>query len=443
VSSPLRSARLRRIIVAYAINRLGTWFSFVALSVAVFDHLHSAIAVAALLLCSQVLPAFVAPALIARVETMPRRGALSALYLFEGLVTTGLAILLWHFWLPAVLVLVALNGSAALAASSLLRAETARAARDYVTDAYQGEPPDEEVHAAERKANAAINVAFSGTFALGPVLAGVVVAAAGVSLALFVDAASFFVCSVMLLDLHPYIEEAGNISVRARLRAAWRHINDVPALRMLLLVEAIALVFFEFAGPIEIVYAKSTLHAGDGGYGLLLTSWGIGVIAGSVVFARALHRALGVMLTLGTLAIGLAYVAFAAAPSLAVAAGAALLGGIGNGVQWASVVSAVQRLTPNRLHGRLMGALESLSAVCPALGLTLGGSLVALTSARGAFLVAGLGASAAAAGFLSLSRGAFEHAVGTAGEERVQPDTLRSHLGESPRVESPASSRVD
>ena len=82
MSSPLRSARLRRIIVAYAINRLGTWFSFVALSVAVFDHLHSAIAVAALLLCSQVLPAFVAPALIARVETMPRRGALSALYLF-------------------------------------------------------------------------------------------------------------------------------------------------------------------------------------------------------------------------------------------------------------------------------------------------------------------------------------------------------------------------
>ena len=43
MSSPLRSARLRRIIVAYAINRLGTWFSFVALSVAVFDHLHSAI----------------------------------------------------------------------------------------------------------------------------------------------------------------------------------------------------------------------------------------------------------------------------------------------------------------------------------------------------------------------------------------------------------------
>ena len=49
VGSPLQSARLRRIIAAYTINRLGTWFGFVALSLAVFDHTHSAFAVAALL----------------------------------------------------------------------------------------------------------------------------------------------------------------------------------------------------------------------------------------------------------------------------------------------------------------------------------------------------------------------------------------------------------
>ena len=44
----LTSRRLRRIIAAYTVNRLGTWFGFVALSVAVFDHTHSALAVAAL-----------------------------------------------------------------------------------------------------------------------------------------------------------------------------------------------------------------------------------------------------------------------------------------------------------------------------------------------------------------------------------------------------------
>ena len=37
----------------------------------------------------------------------------------------GLALLLWHFWLPAALLLVALDGTAALAASALLRSEAA------------------------------------------------------------------------------------------------------------------------------------------------------------------------------------------------------------------------------------------------------------------------------------------------------------------------------
>ena len=100
------------------------------------------------------------------------------------------------------------------------------------------------------------------------------------------------------------------------------------------------------------------------------------------------------MLSGGTLAVGLAYLGFAVAPSLAVACAAAVVGGVGNGVQWASLISTVQRLTPQRLHGRLMGAVESLGALCPAIGLSLGGVLVALSSPRTAFLVVGIASSA-------------------------------------------------
>jgi hypothetical protein len=444
VPSPLKSPRLRRILAAYTVNRLGTWFGFVALSVAVFDHTHSALAVAALLLCGQVLPAFAVPAVVARVESSTRGGVLSALYLFEGVATTALAVLLlWHFTLIAVLLLVALDGTAALAASALLRTAAASAAREGASGfagegrraketlpiaglpahTYAGQSgangsmagdgragpslPDtsqESEQEAERKANAALNIAFSGTFMLGPALAGVVVAAAGGSTALFIDAASFLICGAMLTDLRPHVEEAdGASSVRARLNAAWQHINDVPALRSLLLAEALALVFFEFSGPIEVAYAKATLHAGDRGYGLLLAVWGMGVVVGSLVFARSVRRSLGTMLSAGTLAVGLAYIGFAAAPALPVACLAALFGGIGNGVQWASLISAVQRLTPQRLQGQLMGAVESLGAVCPAVGLSLGGALVVLSSPRIAFLLAGLGATATTAAFVRLA----------------------------------------
>ncbi len=403
--STLRSHRLRRIIGAYTVNRLGTWFGFVALSLAVFDHTHSALAVAALLISGQALPAFAAPALAARVEASRRRGVLSWLYIFEGVVTTLLAVLLWHFWLPAILILAALDGTAALAASALLRAETAKAAREQAEvewDTARGKDQEAFAQAAERQANATLNIAFSATFMLGPAIAGVLVAAAGAPAALFIDAASFLICGAMLLDLSPHAEDAAGATVLDRLRAAWEYVNEVPVLRALLLAEAIALVFFDSAGPIEIAYAKVTLDAGDRGYGLLLGTWGVGVVFGSLVFARSPKRGLGTLLTGGTLAMGLAYIAFSVASSLEVACVAAVIGGVGNGVEWASVISLVQRMTPPALHGRLMSAVESIGALSLALGLSLGGALVALSSPRGAFLVVGVGATAMTLVFLLL-----------------------------------------
>jgi hypothetical protein len=408
VRSTLRSSRLRRILTGYTVNRLGTWFGLVALSLAVFDHTHSALAVSALLCAWQALPAFLVPIVVARVEASSRRSELSTLYFFEAVTTAALAILLWHFWLPAILLLAALDGTAALTASSLLRAEVARAAREQLQDGPANEEPVESLedaaHEAEREANAALNIAFSATFVLGPALGGVVVAAAGTQTALFIDVGSFLLCGVLLLDLHPYVEEAAGNSVRARLRAAWRHINDAPTLRPLLLVEAVALIFAESAGPVQVAYSQATLHAGDRGYGLLLGTWGAGAVLGSVVFARSLNRPLGSLLSIGTLTVGLAYVGFAVSPSLGLACVAALVGGIGNGVELPALTSIVQRLTPPQLHGRMMGAVESMTALCLAIGLPLGGALVALSTPRVAFLVVGVGAVASAAALFRLSR---------------------------------------
>ncbi|HTR88750.1 MAG TPA: MFS transporter, partial [Solirubrobacteraceae bacterium] len=422
---------LRRIVAAYTINRLGTWFGFIALSVAVFDQTHDALAVAALLLAGQVLPAFLVPALVARVEASARRGELSALYFFEAATSGGLvALLLWHFSLPAILFLVILDGTAALAASALLRAAAAREARVWAHAAHAGpaggessagsrssaaisdhspRDPAADLEAAaveaERRANAALNIGFALTFTLGPALAGLMVPAFGAPAALAVDLVSFLICGFMLLDLAPHVEDTETSSVAARMRAAWEYINSARVLRTLLLVEAVALVFFEFSPPIEVAYAKLSLHAGDGGYGVLLGVWGLGVAIGSVVFARSVERSLGVLLGASTLAVGVAYLGWAVAPTLAIACLAGLIGGVGNGVQWAALISAVQRLTPPRLHGRLMGAVESLGAICPALGFVLGSAITSLSTPRDAFLVAGVGASLSTIAFLRLGLG--------------------------------------
>jgi MFS family permease len=442
VPTVLSSPRLRRILAAYSVNRLGTWIGTVALSLAVYDHTHSALAVAATLGAAQVIPGFVVPVLVARVEASSRRRELTALYLFEAVATAALALLVWHFWLPAILLIVALDGTAALAASALLRSETARAARaeaEAITDAEHGEGGAEQreaaAHASERRANAALNVAFSVTFMLGPAIGGGLVAAAGAPAALLIDAGCFLCCAALLVDLHPHVEEARSQSVRERLRAAWGHINEVPALRALLLTQALAFVFFESGAPIEVAYAKTSLHAGDGGYGVLVAAWGVGVVAGSILFARLPGSSLRLMVSSGTLSVGLAYVTFSVVHSLPAACAAAILGGVGNGIQWAPLVSAIQRLASRSMLGRVMAALESIGALCPAVGLALGGALVALSSPRVAFLVVGVGAACTTALFARIPMD--RPAPAPAAAEQGPPDAPAAGAPAGPTSEVP------
>ncbi|MFI4989381.1 MAG: MFS transporter [Solirubrobacterales bacterium] len=428
--SPLRHPELRRIVAGYTVNRLGTWFGFIALAVAVFDHTHSTLAVASLLLASQVLPALLVPALVARVEASTKRGELTRLYLFEA-VATGLLIVVvrWHFSLPAILVLGALDGTAALAASALLRAAAARSARSWVRLEAGGEPaaePDaEQFAAAERRANAALNVGFAITFTLGPALAGIVVPTLGVSAALLIDLCSFVICGVMLIDLRPYVEDAESESVRARIKGAWSYIRSARTLRLLLITQAIAFIFFEFSPPIEVAYAKVSLHAGDEGYGVLLGVWGLGVALGSAVFARSIERSLRVLLSASTFAVGFAYLGWTLAPTIAVAASVGFVGGVGNGVQWAALISAVQRLTPEKLQGRLMSAVEAIGAIFPAFGYVLGSAITSLSSPRTALLVAGIGVALATIAFIRIPIVAI--AARSASTESAAPESLADY----------------
>jgi MFS family permease len=401
-----KSPRLRRILLAYTINELGTWFGYVALALGVYDHTGSAIATAGLFVARGLLPALLAPLLVARVERSEHRGRLAWLYLLEASLTVALAGLLWHFWLPGVLVLVTLDGAVAVTATALVRAAAARVAvegalseQDSSLDPREREAVSED---AQRRASAALNFAFMGTFALGPAIGSLLVHALGGPVALLLDAATFLVCGLLLLRISTYIAEASGDSIRERLSAVLQHLRAVPDLRVLFIWEALAIVFFASVEPVEVLYAKTTLNAGDLGYGLILAAWGVGAALGAIVFARLVRRPLGAMLTVGTLLVGLAYLGFAVAPTLAVACGAAVVGGIGNGIQWPSFISAIQQLTPGSLQGRLMSAVGSLNALCPAIGFILGGTIVALSSPRIAMAVAGAIATLATFAFIRL-----------------------------------------
>ncbi|MGH2834753.1 MAG: MFS transporter [Solirubrobacteraceae bacterium] len=430
-----KSPRLRRILLAYTVNELGTWFGYVALALGVYDNTHSAIATAGLFVARGLLPALLAPVLVARVERSRSGGRLTRLYLLEAALTAGLAVLLWKFWLPGVLILVTVDGIVAVAATALVRASAARVAAEEVVGPERERAGEARVlsatdqarrDAAQRQAGAALNFAFMGALAAGPALAGLLVHVIGGPAALLVDAATFVVCATVLLSVHTYVQESGGDSIRTRLLAVVEHLRLVPALRAVLLTQAVALVFFASVEPVEVVYAKSTLNAGALGYGLLLATWGLGAALGAVVFARAVRKPLGPMLTGGTLLVGLAYLGFAAAPTIGLACAAAVIGGIGNGIQWPSLISAVQQLAPGALHGRLMSAVGSLNALCPAIGFVLGGSIAALASPRAAMAVAGGVTSLTTIAFMRLPIRGLQSSANPAEAIASEPDLVGS-----------------
>jgi MFS family permease len=89
----------------------------------------------------------------------------------------------------------------------------------------------------------------------------------------------------------------------------------------------------------------------------------------------------------------------AGAPTLAVACAAAALGGIGNGVQWVALVSALQVSTAAAFQARVMSLMEAVGAAAPALGFALGGVLAATLGPRAVFAAAAAGAALAAIAF--------------------------------------------
>lgn len=346
----------------------------VALAILVFDRTGDALATTALFVASRFLPAFVAPALTARLDQRPVGPTLAVIYLIEAALFAGLALLTSSFTLGLILAIALADGVLSIVGRALTRASVA----------VMLEPVG-----LLREGNALFNLVFAASTAGGPAVAGLLIAWQDVEAALALDAASFALIAALLgFSSGLSAQASGTESWGARFRAGFSWVRNRPYVRRLLLGQAIAFVFFACVVPIEVIYAKETLDAGNAGFAALLSSWGIGIILGSLVFAAA--RQFRPLLLIGgsTLAIGLAYAGQALAPTLLVACGFGVLGGVGNGIQSVAVQTAIQLRTPDALQARVSGLFESAAAAAPGIGFLLGGLLTALFDPRAAFGVA-------------------------------------------------------
>ncbi len=380
IRKSLRVAEFRALLISYVINRAGDVFGALALAIVVLGTTRSAIAIAALFLATQFLPGLVGPFVVARIGRVPAGRILPACYLVEALLFLVLAVVARHAGVALIVALGFLDGTLAFAARAVTRATTASTLVP---------------HDLMPEGKAAFNLALGAATVAGPALGGVVLALSGTSMALAADGVSFLIAALLILCT-PGLRMRGDSdplrgSHRRHVRASLGYVARHPSLRVLIFGEGIAFVFFYLVVPVTVVYATRSLHAGSAGYAAILASWGAGAVIGSSVHIRFARRVGYATILLSTAAVAVAYVGTALAPVLLVACGASVLGGVGNGTQWASVETAVHQLVEERFRLRVTTLLESMAALAPGAGILLGGALTSLLSPRAAYLTAGLG----------------------------------------------------
>jgi hypothetical protein len=377
VARALKVPSFGRLALTYALNELADWCASIALAVLVYDATGEALATTALFVCNRFLPAIVVPAIAARVDGLPTARLLAVLYLAEAAVLAGLAASVGAFALPIVLALAFADGAIAATARAITRSATVALM---------------EPAGLLREGNATMNVSFSVMNAGAPVLAGALVATAGEGMVLAAASGLFVLQAAIISGARRLAAGEPEPSPwQHRLREGLRYVREHRLLRTLLSGQAIAIVLLMMIPPIEVVYARESLDAGDVGYGLLLAAWGVGMVLGSLLFARESRRPILIVVAIGTGIQGLAYLGMAAAPGLALACAAAVLGGAGNGMQWVSVVTAVQEATEERFQARVAGLMESLVTGAPGVGFLLGGAVTSLATPRVTLLVSGAG----------------------------------------------------
>lgn len=375
-----RVPEFRALLCSYVINRAGDVLGVLALALVVLGATGSALATAALFLATQFLPGLLGPFFVARIRDLTPGRFLPAIYLVEASLFLLLALIAPGAGVPAIVALAFIDATLAFCARSVTRATAASTLFP---------------HGLLAEGKAAFNLALAAATVAGPIAGGVVLATLGPSPALLIDAASFVLASALIVRAPALRERAETEPVGAargrRLRASISYIAAHPALRTLIFGEGIAFVFFYLVVPVTVVYATRSLHAGAAGYAAILASWGAGIAIGSAMHVRFARRAAHITILISTGAVAAGYLGTAVAPTLAVACAASVLGGVGNGTQWASVETAVHRVVEERFRVRVAAVLEALAALAPGVGIVLGGTLTVLFSPRAAYLAAGLG----------------------------------------------------
>ena len=242
--------------------------------------------------------------------------------------------------------------------------------------------------------------------AIGPAIAGVLIATVGEGWCFEINALSFVavVASLVAMTRATLTPSVPTVKSRGQLLEGLRYVRHTPQLLVpLVMMALVGMLAYEFQVTLPVA-AESVFHGGSETYGVMTAAMGAGAVAGGLVTAargrtgrRALIRSAGLF--------G-AFLSFTAlAPVLALAFIALALTGYASVTFLSTGNSTLQLATDPQMRGRVM----ALWAVAFMGSTPIGGPLIGwITSVAGARVGLGVGAAsclaAAGLGLVSLRR---------------------------------------
>lgn len=379
----LENPNFRRYFFGQALSLIGTWMQMVAQSWLVLTMTGSAVAVGVVVALQTAPVLLLAPYGGVVADRADKRKLLMGLQASMALQALALGLLtvfgVVRFWeICALALLLGLNSSFEVPTRQSFILEMV--GRDSV-----------------RNAVSLNSVIVNAARAIGPAIAGVLIAVVGEGVCFLINVGSFVavIFSLLTMDTALLLPSEPALRARGQLREGLAYVRRTPDLALpLLMMAMIGTLTYEF--PVSLpVLAKRSFDLGSTGYGFMTAAMGLGAATGGLVTAARGRTGLrAAVIAAG--AFGICVTAAAVAPSVALELLALVLVGAGS-VSFVSVGNSTLQLGADpSMRGRVMSLWSVAFQGSTAVGGPIVGGIIAYAGARAGLLVGGVTCFAAA-----------------------------------------------
>ncbi|SDJ53514.1 Predicted arabinose efflux permease, MFS family [Frankineae bacterium MT45] len=199
------------------------------------------------------------------------------------------------------------------------------------------------------------SVLVNAARAVGPAIAGIIIATGGLGICFLINAVSFIavVSSLLRLDVSKLQQPKPTRRSKGQLREGLRYVRHTSALAVpLLMMAIIGCLAYEFQVVLPVV-ARETFHVGADGYGFMTAAMGIGAVVGGLYVAARGKTGIRSLIRSSTV-FGVVILLAAIAPNIAFELLALLLVGAASVAVLAKGNSTLQLASAPAMRGRVM-----------------------------------------------------------------------------------------